>query len=102
MKPVVLVTRKLPEAVEERLRRDYEPILNPADELYDGDRIIEEAAAADAILPCHTEKFPAGVIERLPERVKIIANFSVGYDHVDVAAAKKRGLVVTNTPVSRI
>ncbi|MCB2173937.1 D-glycerate dehydrogenase [bacterium] len=98
MKPVVLVTRKLPEAVEARLRRDYEPILNPADELYDGDRIIEEAAGADAILPCHTEKFTATVIERLPERVKIIANFSVGYDHVDVAAAKKRGLVVTNTP----
>ncbi len=98
MKPAVLVTRKLPEAVEERLRRDYEPILNPDDELYDGDRIIKEAAAADAILPCHTEKFPAGVIERLPQRVKIIANFSVGYDHVDVAAAKKRGLVVTNTP----
>jgi lactate dehydrogenase-like 2-hydroxyacid dehydrogenase len=98
MKPVVLVTRKLPEAVEARLRRDYEPILNPADELYDGDRIIKEAAGADAILPCHTEKFPAAVIERLPERVKIIANFSVGYDHVDVAAAKKRGLVVTNTP----
>ena len=98
MKPVVLVTRKLPEAVEERLRRDYEPILNPDDELYDGDRIIKEAAAADAILPCHTEKFPADVIERLPQRVKIIANFSVGYDHVDVAAAKKRGLVVTNTP----
>jgi lactate dehydrogenase-like 2-hydroxyacid dehydrogenase len=98
MKPAVLVTRKLPEAVEERLRRDYEPILNPDDELYDGDRIIKEAAVADAILPCHTEKFPADVIERLPERVKIIANFSVGYDHVDVAAAKKRGLVVTNTP----
>ncbi|MEE4313119.1 MAG: D-glycerate dehydrogenase [Desulfofustis sp.] len=98
MKPVVLVTRKLPEAVEARLRRDYEPILNPADEIYDGDRIIEEAAGADAILPCHTEKFTASVIERLPERVKIIANFSVGYDHVDVAAAKKRGLVVTNTP----
>lgn len=98
MKPVVLVTRKLPEAVEARLRRDYEPILNPADELYDSERIIEVAAGADAILPCHTEKFPAAVIERLPERVKIIANFSVGYDHVDVAAAKKRGLVVTNTP----
>jgi lactate dehydrogenase-like 2-hydroxyacid dehydrogenase len=98
MKPVVLVTRKLPEAVESRLRRDYEPLLNPADELYTGEQIIAMAAGADAILPCHTEKFTAAVIERLPQRVKIIANFSVGYDHVDVAAAKKRGLVVTNTP----
>lgn len=98
MKPVVLVTRKLPTAVEERLRRDYRPILNPTDQLYDQAAIIEKAAGADAILPCHTEKFTAEVIEGLPERVKIIANFSVGYDHVDVVAAQKRGLVVTNTP----
>jgi lactate dehydrogenase-like 2-hydroxyacid dehydrogenase len=56
------------------------------------------AQEADAILPCHTEKFTAEVIERLPERIKAIANFSVGYDHVDVEAARKRGLIVTNTP----
>jgi lactate dehydrogenase-like 2-hydroxyacid dehydrogenase len=88
MKPVVLVTRKLPAAVEERLRRDYQPILNPDDELYDNARILAKASGVAAILPCHTEKFPAGVIERLPAEVKIIANFSVGYDHVDIAAAK--------------
>jgi lactate dehydrogenase-like 2-hydroxyacid dehydrogenase len=98
MKPVVLVTRKLPAAVEARLRRDYQPILNPDDELYDSARILAKAVGVDAILPCHTEKFTAEVIDRLPGQVKIIANFSVGYDHVDIAAAKKRGLVVTNTP----
>ena len=98
MKPVVLVTRKLPAAVEARLLRDYQPILNPDDELYDTARILAKAAGVDAILPCHTEKFTAEVIDRLPSQVKIIANFSVGYDHVDIAAAKKRGLVVTNTP----
>jgi len=98
MKPVILVTRKLPDAVEDRLRRDYEPILNPTDTLYTSDDIIKLAASADAILPCHTEKFSAEVIERLPDNVKAIANFSVGYDHVDVEAAKKRGLIVTNTP----
>ena len=98
MKPVILVTRKLPEAVEDRLRRDYQPILNPTDTLYSSDDIIKMSEEADAILPCHTEKFTAEVIERLPERIKAIANFSVGYDHVDVEAAKKRGLVVTNTP----
>ncbi len=97
-KPVVLVTRKLPDSVEERLRRDYTPILNPNDALYSGDEIIERAKGADAILPCHTEKFSAAVIARLPERVRVIANFSVGYDHVDTAAAKARGLIVTNTP----
>lgn len=97
-KPVILVTRKLPDAVEDRLRRDYQPRLNPDDQLYSGDEIVELAAGADAILPCHTEKFTADVIARLPDSVKAIANFSVGYDHVDTAAAKTRGLIVTNTP----
>ncbi|MHC4657508.1 MAG: 2-hydroxyacid dehydrogenase [Planctomycetota bacterium] len=98
MKPVVLVTRKLPDAVEDRLRRDYDPRLNPEDVLYSSDEIIERAKDVDAILPCHTEKFSAEVIARLPEGVRAIANFSVGYDHVDIVAAKARGLIVTNTP----
>ncbi|KPJ78105.1 MAG: dihydrofolate reductase [Deltaproteobacteria bacterium SG8_13] len=98
MKPVVLVTRKLPDAVEDRLRREYEPILNPDDTLYTSDQIIERAKGADAILPCHTEKFTAEVIARLPESVRVIANYSVGYDHVDTEAATARGLIVTNTP----
>jgi lactate dehydrogenase-like 2-hydroxyacid dehydrogenase len=98
MKPVVLVTRKLPDAVEDRLRKDYSPILNPDDVLYSADDIIARAEGADAIMPCHTEKFGADVIARLPKRVRVIANFSVGYDHVDTAAAKTRGLIVTNTP----
>jgi lactate dehydrogenase-like 2-hydroxyacid dehydrogenase len=97
-KPVVLVTRKLPGAVEDRLRRDYEARLNPDDALYSKDELLERAQGAQGILPCHTEHFSAEVIERLPEEVKIIANFSVGFDHVDIEAAKKRGLVVTNTP----
>jgi lactate dehydrogenase-like 2-hydroxyacid dehydrogenase len=98
MKPVVLVTRKLPAAVEERLRRDYQARLNPDDHLYSSGALIESAAGADAILPCHTERFSAQVIERLPGSVRIIANYSVGFDHVDIEAAKRRGLVVTNTP----
>ncbi len=98
MKPAVLVTRKLPDAVEERLRRDYDARLNPGDVLYSGDEIVERARDVDAILPCHTEKFTAELIARLPERVRVIANFSVGYDHVDVVAAKAKGIIVTNTP----
>ncbi len=97
-KPVVLVTRKLPDAVEARLERDYAPRLNAHDRLYTSDELIELAAGCDAILPCHTEKFTAGVIGRLPKSVGIIANFSVGYDHVDTEAAKQREIVVTNTP----
>lgn len=98
MKPVVLVTRKLPDAVEDRLRQDFEPILNSSDTLYSHDEIINLAQKADAILPCHTEKFTADLIARLPESVRAIANYSVGYDHVDIEAAKTRGLIVTNTP----
>lgn len=97
-KPVVLVTRKLPNAVEDRLRRDYDARLNPDDRLYSQDELIERARGAQAILPCHTEHFSADVIRRLPAEVKIIANFSVGFDHVDIEAAKKKGIVVTNTP----
>lgn len=97
-KPMVLVTRKLPDAVEDRLRRDYAPRLNPDDRLYSGDELVEAAKGAFAILPCHTERLSAEVVRRLPDSLRAIVNFSVGVDHVDLAAAKARGLVVTNTP----
>lgn len=97
-KPVVLVTRKLPGEVEARLQRDYEPRLNENDRLYSGEDVIRLAEAAVAILPCHTEHFTADVIAALPESVRAITNFSVGVDHCDLAAARARGLIVTNTP----
>ncbi len=97
-KPVVLVTRKLPNSVENKLAENFELILNPEDSLYTTDEILELAARADAILPCHTEKFSAETIFALPARVKAIANFSVGVDHVDLEAASKKQLIVTNTP----
>lgn len=97
-KPVILVTRKLPDAVEARLERDYTAILNPDDTLYSADDLVEMSATADAILPCHTEKIDADLIARLPENVKVIANFSVGVDHCDLEAARAKGLIVTNTP----
>ncbi|MCW5700463.1 MAG: D-glycerate dehydrogenase [Rhodospirillales bacterium] len=96
--PAVLVTRKLPDAVEDRLRRTYKAFLNPDDRLYSSDELLNKASEADIIIACHTEKFTADVIARLPERVVAICNFSVGYDHVDTAAAKSRGIIVTNTP----
>ncbi len=97
-KAAVLVTRKLPEAVEARLARDYDARFNPEDRVYDSEALLAAAEDVDAILPCHSEHFPAEVIERLPERVKAICNFSVGVDHVDLAAAAARGIIVTNTP----
>jgi lactate dehydrogenase-like 2-hydroxyacid dehydrogenase len=97
-KPVVLVTRKLPDAVEHKLAEHFEAILNPEDKLYSNEELLELAAMADAILPCHTEKFTAETIALLPNRVKAIANFSVGVDHVDLEAAKQKQVIVTNTP----
>jgi lactate dehydrogenase-like 2-hydroxyacid dehydrogenase len=97
-KPIVLVTRKLPAAVEDRLERDYRALLNREDRQYGTDELLAMAADVDAVLACHTEHFSRDVIERLPERVRVIANFSVGVDHVDLDAARDRGILVTNTP----
>jgi lactate dehydrogenase-like 2-hydroxyacid dehydrogenase len=97
-KPAVLVTRKLPEAVEARLSRDYDPRLNPEDRQYSSEELIDGARGVEAIVACHTEHFTAEVIAQLPKSVRAIANFSVGVDHVDLSAAAERGLIVTNTP----
>ena len=97
-KPAVLVTRKLPEAVEARLSRGYAPRFNEEDRVYGAEELIERAEGAAAIVPCHSEHLSAEVIARLPDSLKAICNFSVGVDHVDLAAAKARGIVVTNTP----
>ena len=97
-KPVILVTRKLPKAVEDRLRRDYDPRLNEQDRVYTAEQLIEYAQGADAVIPCHTEKLTAEVISRLPESIRAITSFSVGFDHIDLQAAKARGIIVTNTP----
>ncbi len=98
VKPIVVVGRKLPPSVEARLARDYRPKLNPDDRLYATAELLDLCADADAILPCHTEHLNAEAMARLPETLRIIANFSVGVDHCDLAAAKARGIVVTNTP----
>jgi lactate dehydrogenase-like 2-hydroxyacid dehydrogenase len=97
-KPTVVVGRKLPDAVEARLKHDYAPRLNSTDKVYTSDELIALCEGADAILPCHTEHLSAAVIARLPASIKAICNFSVGVDHVDLKAAKARGIVVTNTP----
>ncbi len=97
-KPLVLVTRKLPDSVEARLSEHFETILNPDDRLYTRDELLQLAEKVDAILPCHTEKFPAETIALLPDRIKAIANYSVGVDHVDLDAAREKQIIVTNTP----
>lgn len=99
-KPVLLLSRRLPEPVEARAARDWDARLNPQDRPYVGTELVEAAAAcdADALLVTPTDRLTAEVIAALPARVRAVATFSVGYDHIDLAAARARGLVVTNTP----
>jgi glyoxylate reductase len=97
-RPVLFITRKLPAAVESRAARDYDARPNANDTQYDADALISNSEGVDAILACATEVFNAQVIERLPARVRALATYSVGYEHIDLGAARDRGLVVTNTP----
>jgi lactate dehydrogenase-like 2-hydroxyacid dehydrogenase len=99
-KPILLVTRKLPEAVEARAARDYDARLNLDDAQGASDEIVRRAreVGASGILCAPGDPFDSACINALPPSVKIIATFSVGFDHIDIAAAKARGIVVTNTP----
>jgi len=97
-RPAVLVTRRLTDAVHARLERDYAPRFNLEDKVFDRAELITRCQDADAVLPCHSEMFDAEVIAALPPRLKVIANHSVGVDHVDLKAARAKGVIVTNTP----
>ncbi|WP_298725465.1 D-glycerate dehydrogenase [uncultured Ferrovibrio sp.] len=97
-KPTILVTRRMPPAVEARLKRDYDARLNPDDRIYSSEELIAKAAGADGMLICSSDKITPEVVAHLPESVKIIATFSVGYEHIDVMACEARGVIATNTP----
>jgi lactate dehydrogenase-like 2-hydroxyacid dehydrogenase len=94
----ILVTRRMPPNVDARLSRDYQATLNADDKTMSSAELLAAAEGHDGILCCSTEKFSADVIAALPESIRILATFSVGYEHIDIAAAKKHGLKVTNTP----
>lgn len=96
--PRLLVTRRLPDAVTARARESYAATLNPEDRQLSAAQLAEAAAGHDAILCCSTEKFSAELIAALPESIRIIATFSVGHEHIDLEAARRRGIQVTNTP----
>lgn len=97
-KTKILVTRRMPPNVEERVARDYQATLNADDRTMSSTELVAAAKGHDGIICCSTEKFSADVITALPESVKILATFSVGYEHIDIDAARKCGLKVTNTP----
>jgi len=97
-KPRLWITRKLSDNTEARARDTYDVILNPQDTLSTADDIVRMSAEVDAIIPCHSELFDQNTVARLDQRVRIVANHSVGVDHCDLNAFKARGICVTNTP----
>jgi lactate dehydrogenase-like 2-hydroxyacid dehydrogenase len=97
-KPALLVTRRLPSMVEARARRDYDARLNLDDTPRTSAEIVRLAQGAAAIICCPAEHLDAETIMALPSAVRVIATFSVGYDHIAIEAAKTRGIAVCNTP----
>ena len=97
-RPVILVTRRLPEAVEARLVRDFDARFNPDDRTLSAAEILAAAEGADGILTSAIDRLPADLFERLPASVRIVATFSVGFDHIALEVARARGITVTNTP----
>jgi len=97
-KPKVVVTRRLPDPVETRMRELFDTELNIDDAPMTADELAAAAARADVLAPTITDRIDARVIAAAGERLKLIANFGVGVDHIDVAAATERGITVTNTP----
>lgn len=94
----ILITRRLPEAVEARANETYEVVQNEDDHQMTTDEIVQKAADVDALLITITDKMREDVISALPDHVKILSTFSVGFDHIDLAAAKARGISVGNAP----
>ncbi|MDT7952939.1 MAG: D-glycerate dehydrogenase [Acetobacteraceae bacterium] len=97
-KPILLVTRRLPPAIESRAQQSFEARLSETDARVTGADILARAEGAAAILCCPAEKLDAETIAHLPESVKVIGTFSVGFDHIDMGAARARGIPVVNTP----
>lgn len=94
--PVLFVTRRLPASIEQQAARDFEARLTPSDVAIAD--LASKAKGADAVLCCPGDTLDASMIAALPASVKVIGTFSVGYDHIDIAAAKARGISVCNTP----
>lgn len=96
--PRLLLTRNFPPDVIARANKDYDTRLNEEDIALSSRDILERSADVDAILCASTEVFDRDLIMALPESVRMIATFSVGYDHIDVPAATEKGIVISNTP----
>lgn len=97
-KPLVIVTRKLPDAIETRMRELFDTRLNLEDRPMTQAELIEAVQKADVLVPTVTDRIDSKVLVRAGERLKLIANFGTGVDNIDVKTALERGITVTNTP----
>jgi glyoxylate reductase len=97
-KPLVIVTRKLPEAVETRMRELFNARLNLEDVAMTQAALAEAMASADVLVPTITDRIDAALIANAGPNLKLIANFGAGVDNIDVTAAHEKGIAVTNTP----
>ena len=94
----ILITRRLLKASEEKALKIFDANINADDELYSQSKLIELSQGCEAILTSLTEKMDEDTINKLPDTIKVISNFAVGFGNIDLEAAKKRGIAVTNTP----
>ena len=94
----ILITRRLLRACEEKASKIFDAKLNGNDELYSQSKLIELSQGCDAILTSITDKMDKDTINKLPDSIKAISNFAVGFGNIDLEAAKDRNIIVTNTP----
>ena len=97
-KPKILVTRRLPAAVEERMATLFEASFNATDEALSPDELIAGLDGKDVLVSAITDRIDAELIGRIPKSVRLIAQFGNGFDNIDIEAAYAAGLTVTNTP----
>jgi len=97
-KPLVVVTRKLPEAIETRMAELFRVRLNLEDRPFDRDDLTAAMSEADVLVPTVTDRIDAAVLSQAGPNLRLIANFGTGVDHIDVPSAHQRGITVTNTP----
>lgn len=97
-KPLVVITRKLPDPVETRMRELFDARLNVEDRPMTQPELVAAVKEADVLVPTVTDQIDAALIAQAGDNLRLIANFGNGVDKIDVAAAAKRGITVTNTP----
>jgi glyoxylate reductase len=97
-KPLVIVTRKLPDSIETRMRELFDARLNIEDKPFTPVQLVEAVKTADVLVPTVTDRIDKAVLGQTGEQLRLIANFGNGVDNIDVATALQRGITVTNTP----